>query len=372
MLKIATLSEIEALAMLAHIPLLGSIKIRLLIHYFGSPQEALQATPEQISDLPGFGPRVVSNWKSHRSSVAWESNLALAKEHQTELISYTDVRFPKRLLEITDHPVLLYIKGDLKPSDHHCIAIVGTRQPTIYGKEMASQLAEDLARRGFTIVSGLARGVDTLAHEGALTAGGRTVAVIGSGLANLYPRENSALASAICQRGALISEFAMATPPDRQNFPQRNRIVSGMTLGTVLVEAPAASGAMITMDRAHRQNRKAFAIPGRADQENFRGNHLLIKKGLAHLVENAEDIAEHFETLFGSALPPKKALDIDLDKEEESLWRLLPTEEAGFDEIHRLSNLPTSKLNVLLMSLVLKKAIKEFPGKIYKRSPLGL
>lgn len=372
MLKVEALSDIEALAMLADVPLLGSIKIRLLINHFGSAQEALSATPEQLSELPGFGPRIVSSWKNHRNSIAWKKNLELAREYKTDLIPYTDSRFPKRLLEITDHPVLLYIKGELKPSDQHCIAIVGTRQPTIYGQEMAGQLAEELAHRGFTIVSGLARGVDTLAHQGALKTG-RTLAVIGSGLANLYPRENGELAGTICGRGALISEFAMNTPPDKQNFPQRNRIVSGMTLGTVLIEAPAASGAMITMDRAYRQGRKTFAIPGRADQENFRGNHLLIKNGLAELVENADDIARHFDNLFGSApAAPKRKLDVELDKEEESLWRLLPAEEAAFDEIHRLSKLPTSKLNVLLMSLVLKKAIKEFPGKIYKRSPLGL
>ena len=373
MINSATLSEVEALAMLAAIPLLGSIKIRLLIEYFGSPQEALAATPEQLSELPGFGAKILAGWKKEQNNFNWQKDLALVQEYGADLISYTDQRFPKRLLEITDHPVLLYIKGELKPSDQYCLAIVGTRQPSIYGQEMAAQLSDELARMGFTIVSGLARGIDTIAHQGALQVG-RTIAVIGSGLANIYPRENSELAQAISHRGALISEFAMATPPDRQNFPQRNRIVSGMTLGTLLIEAPAASGAMITMDRAYRQNRKVFAIPGRADQENFRGNHLLIKNGQALLVENADDIAGHFNNFFGSmgAPLPKKKVEIELDKEEKILWHLLPKEVISFDEIHRLSKLPTSKLNVLLMSLHLKKAIKEFPGKIYKRSSLGL
>lgn len=369
--KRISLSEVEALAILTGIPQLGSIKVRLLMEYFGSAQEALVAKPEQLSELPGFSARVLSNWKSYSTSNLWKKNLELARDHKAELVAYTDPRFPKRLLEITDHPVLLYIKGELRPSDQYCLAVVGTRQPCIYGQEMAAALSNELARMGFTIVSGLARGIDTIAHQEALKSG-RTIAVIGSGLANIYPKENGGLADAICQRGALISEFAMATPPDRPNFPQRNRIVSGMTLGTILIEAPAASGAMITMDRAYRQNRKTFAIPGRADHDNFRGNHALIKNGQALLVENAEDIAQHFNTFFGSLSPsPQKKMEIELDREEEVLWRLLPAEEASFDEIHRLSKLPTSKLNVLLMSLLLKKAIKEFPGKIYKRSNLG-
>lgn len=371
-MNFSALSEVEALAALSHIPQLGSIKIRVLINYFGSPQEALSAEPEQLKELPGFGPRILSGWKSYRNGDCWKKNLDLAQKYQAELVSYTDQRFPKRLLEITDHPVLLYIKGNVKLSDQYSLAVVGTRKPCIYGQEMAAHLSEELARMGFTIVSGLARGVDTLAHQGALKAG-RTIAVIGSGLANLYPRENSGLAEEICGRGAVISEFAMSTPPDRQNFPQRNRIVSGMTLGTVLIEAPAESGAMITMNKAHAQNRKTFAIPGRADIESFRGNHALIKNGQALLVENAEDIAGHFNTLFGAIAPsaaPKK-LDVHLDDEEEMLWRLLPQEETPFDEIHRLTKMPASKLNVLLMGLILKKAIKEFPGKIYKKSHIG-
>lgn len=373
MVKVSGLSEIEALAMLAGIPLLGPIKIRLLIQYFGSPQEALGASAEQLSELPGFGSRLLANWNNYLAKTEWRKNFELAEAHQTQIISYRDGRFPKRLLEITDHPVLLYSKGEIKPSDQYCIAIVGTRQASIYGQEMAHKISEELAALGFTIVSGLARGIDTIAHEAAVRSG-RTIAVIGSGLANIYPRENNVLADAICKRGAILSEFAMATPPDRQNFPQRNRIVSGMTLGTVLIEAPLESGAMITMDRAYKQHRKSFAIPGRADQENFRGNHLLIKNGQALLVENANDVAKHFDSFFGSmiACPPKKRALIELDPEEDHLWRLLPDEEAAFDDIFRLTKLPASKLNVLLMSLVLKKAIKEFPGKIYKRSPLGL
>jgi DNA processing protein len=369
----ASLSDVEALAMLAEIPLLGSIKIRLLVGYFGSPQEALAASAEQIAALPGFGQKVVANWQRCRSELGWKKNLEIAGQHQASLIAYTDPRFPKRLLEITDHPVLLYIKGELKPSDQYSLAIVGTRQPTIYGQEIAAQLSEQLAGMGFTIVSGLARGIDTIAHKGALVRG-RSIAVIGSGLANIYPKENSVLAKSISTRGALISEFSMTTPPDRQNFPQRNRIVSGMTMGTILIEAPVESGAMITMERACRQKRKTFAIPGRIDSDSFRGNHRLIKEGLALLVENAEDIACHFNTFFGISgglKPVKNELEIELDREEETLRRLLPNEEITFDGIFHLAKMPASKLNVLLMSLVLKKAIKEFPGKIFKKiSPL--
>lgn len=364
-------TEVEALAMLADIPLLGSIKIRLLIEYFGSAQEALAATPEQLIELPGFGPKLIRNWIERQTSSRWKKNFELVQQYNTQLISYTHAKYPKRLLEITDYPMLLYIKGEIRPSDARCLAIVGTRNPTIYGQEMASRFAEELASLGFTIVSGLARGIDTYAHVAALK-NGRTLAVIGSGLANIYPRENEALAAEICRCGSLISEFSMSTPPDKQNFPQRNRIVSGMTLGTLLIEAPESSGAMITMDRAFRQKRKTFAIPGRADIDNFRGNHLLIRNGQARLVESAKDVAQEFDSLLSDMqIPQKKSIEIVFDKEEKTLWDQLPNEEVTFDQIVRLSQLPVAKLNVLLMSLYLKKAIKEFPGKTYKRIVLG-
>jgi DNA processing protein len=362
------LDELEALVILSSISSLGSIKIRLLIHHYGSAVEALKAKSSELALLPGFGPKMIQAWElGLKQDHSWKTNLDLVKRFGVEIVSYTSSRYPKRLLEIADHPILLYVKGDLTKQDQRCIAIVGTRAASIYGNEMAQRLGRELAQAGYTIVSGLARGVDTSAHRGALE-GGRTIGVLGSGIACLYPEENKDLARTICEKGAVISEFPMNAPPDRTHFPQRNRIVSGMTLGTILIEAPERSGAMLTMERAISQGRPVFALPGRADQENFKGNHALIKSKRADLIDCAHDVVKHFDELalplvFNQPVRPK----VLLEKEEEELLRLLPTVEQTIEEIGRHTGVPIIRLNILLMSLVLKKAIKQYPGKIYKK-----
>lgn len=357
------MNEIEALAALSCTPHIGPIKIRLLVERFGSAVAAYSADPYEVAELPGFGPKVMQNW---RKSSAWEKELELARRYKVRLISYTSPEYPKSLLELPDHPVLLYVLGKLEPIDQKGFAIIGTRNASIYGLEMAEQFGRDLAEQGLTVVSGLARGIDTAAHKGALEKG-KTIAVIGSGLANIYPAENSTLARQIVEKGALISEFAMTTPPDRQNFPQRNRIVSGMTRGTVLIEAPERSGAMLTAERAISQGRKLFALPGRADGEGFRGNHALIKKKDAQLVESAQDVLKEFNELFAPLPPQPSRTIVLLEKEEEELLYKLPAEEISIESIVQLTKLPIGKLNVVLMSLLLKRAIKEFPGKRYKK-----
>lgn len=361
------INEIEAFSILSGTPLLGSIKIQMLVRHFGSAQTALNASPEEIGELPGFTPRILQHWGWWETDSAWERNLEIAEQFGVKLIPYTGQEYPKELRKLPDPPILLYMKGELRRSDQLSISIVGTRYASIYGMETGEKISQDLASMGFTVVSGLARGIDTAAHRGALKSG-RTVAIIGSGLANIYPRENGKLAEEIEENGALISEFPMKTPPDRQNFPQRNRIVSQLSLGTLLIEAPEKSGAMITMNKAYSQEKKLFAIPGRVDCDHFRGNHLLIKKGKAHLVENAQDIEKSFGTLFtfNKQQPetPKKPI---LEKEETELLNFLPNEELSIEKMVYLTKLPVRKINILLMSLKLKRAIKEFPGKIYKK-----
>lgn len=282
------MKEIEALAALSCTPFIGPIKIRLLIQRFGSAVAAFHADPLEIAQLPGFGPKIMMQW---RKSDAWEQELNLAARYKVSLISYKSPEYPKSLLKLPDHPVLLYVLGKLEPSDQQGFAVIGTRDASPYGIKMAEQFGRDLAGKGYTVVSGLARGVDTAAHQGALE-NGRTIAVIGSGLANIYPPENSGLARKIVENGALISEFAMTTPPDRQNFPQRNRIVSGMTRGTILIEAPEKSGAMLTTELALSQGKRVFALPGQG------GNQTLIKKKEATLVESAQDVLREYEERF--------------------------------------------------------------------------
>ena len=360
--------ETEALAILTSIPHLGAVRIKQLIALYGSAVAVLEVDAKTISTLPELNQHILRNWGSWRKNRSWETNLELAEANGVELISYQDSRYPKRLLEIPDHPVLLYVKGKLEPKDTRCIAIVGTRQASIYGQELAEQTASYLAAMGYTVVSGLARGIDTAAHRGALQRG-RTLAVIGSGLSRIYPQENLILAKEIAEQGALISEFGMNVPPDRQNFPQRNRIVAGMTLGTVLIEAPFKSGAMLTMERAWQYKRRLFAYPGRVDNEDFRGNHWLIKNGQAQLIEKGEEIAGAFENLFGldKCDPLVQIKQINMNEEERKFLTQLPNQEISIENMAQLTQLPIMKLNSLLMSLLLKKAIKEFPGKIYKK-----
>lgn len=364
------MKELEALAILTGTPLLGSIKIRLLVQRFGSASEALNASIHEIEELPGFGQKICSGWGWWKSDRSWLNDLELADQQGVRLISFNSPEYPKRLLDTHDFPILLYVKGELQKRDSdNGIAIVGTRNASIYGRTQAESFGHDLAAVKYSVVSGLARGIDTAAHIGALHAG-RTIAVIGSGLANIYPRENLSLAEKIAENGAVISEFSMRTPPDRQNFPRRNRIVSGMTRCALLIEAPIKSGAMITMDQAEAQGRPLFALPNRVDDVNAKGNHCLIKSGRASLVEEAADIIAAMDgekDLFGPFDKKTAPARVFLEPEEENLLKLLSNEEAGIEKIASITKLPMMKLNVLLMSLVLKKVIKEFPGKIYKR-----
>lgn len=359
------MNELEALVALSMVPYLGPIKIRLLVRHFGSADAALAANPREIESLPGFGAKISTGMELLKKNEPWKNELDLVETMNVKLIAYTSSEYPKRLLEIEDYPVLLYVRGEIKPKDTQAIAIVGTRHPTIYGLEMAEKFGHELSFMHFTVVSGLARGVDTAAHRGALKRG-RTLAVIGSGLADIYPAENKELADEIAQQGALISEFSMKTPPDRQNFPQRNRIVSGLSLGTLLIEAPIKSGAMITMEMARKHKRKRYALPGRADIEGFRGNHSLIKQGVP-LVENVNDIVNSFDLLFENTENKSCQKEIPVDKEEAELLKHLSQTEMTLEEITQLTNLPIAKLNVMLMSLMIKKAIREYPGKIYKK-----
>lgn len=362
------MNELEALLILTHVPYLGSIKIRGLIKRYASAAQALQAPLSEIETLPGFGPKIVEGWKKSVEREFWKRDLFIANQLGAELIPFTSPRYPQQLLEIADYPLILYVQGDLFAENRRSLAIVGTRNATVYGMEMARKLAKDLARSGYTIVSGLARGIDTAAHESALEEG-RTIGVLGSGLASVYPKENGALARNMQKRGAVISEFPMETPPDRHNFPRRNRIVSGMTMGTILVEAPLKSGALITVERAAMQGRPVFVLPGRADGDSFKGNHWLIKQRKAELIECAGDVLAFFgeDILQDSTKRMEKTSLFPLENEEEELLHRMPGEECSVEELITKMQWPVAKLNGLLMGLVLKQRVKEFPGKIYKK-----
>lgn len=287
------MKDLEALAALTHIPYLGSVKIRSLIRRFGSASDALKAKTSEIGELYGFGTKSLAAWELGRENEAWKRDLELAEKEGIQIIPYSSPKYPRQLLQIPDFPLLLYVKGQLDVLNlAFSVAVIGTRQASSTGWEIAETLGTELAAAGCIVVSGLAKGIDTAAHWGALKAG-RTLAVLGSGLLDVYPRENVALARKIAMGGAIVSEFPLKTPPEKQNFPMRNRIVSGLSKAVVLVEAPLESGAMHTIRKAGSHGKKIFAIPPFSKGENVEGNHLLLKEGHALPVKTAEDIMKH-------------------------------------------------------------------------------
>ncbi|MBI2743037.1 MAG: DNA-protecting protein DprA [Chlamydiales bacterium] len=343
--------ESEALLVLTH--RLKPSEVRKLVKAAGSAAEALKLAHPQLA-----------GWEAASD---WREDLELATRHKIKLLAFTDPCYPSALLKLPDPPPLLYIKGKLAPEDEGGVGVVGTRICSLYGKEAAFKISEEVARFGLTVVSGLARGIDTAAHMGALK-GGRSVAFIGSGLADLYPKENIKLAEEIAQRGAVISEHPMLTPPAKHLFPRRNRLIAALSAGSFLVEAPIKSGAMITMDYAHSLGKKCFALPGRIDVESFRGNHFLIKSGKALLVENGQEMVSILQPEKGKlSFEPTRNLAF-LEEEERALLLCFPSEEVSFDELASKAKLSIPKLSAKLMGLVLKGAIREFPGKYYKKN----
>lgn len=359
-------NERTALLLLVNTPGLGAVKIRRLLKHFDSAEATVQAPTEALAAVPGVGPRLAQAVEQAWHNGLWERDAELVERYGVSLVTLADPEYPEALRRIPDAPVLLYVKGQLPAASAPCVAVIGTRQASRYGLQMAKDISADLAAQGVTVVSGLARGVDTYAHEGALRTG-KTVAVIGSGLAHIYPRENTELAQRIAESGAVVSEFPMLTPPDRTHFPQRNRIVSGMSLGTVLIEAKVRSGAMITVKRAIDQGREVFAIPGRADIETFTGNHSLIKDGCAQLVQSGQEILNALRIASNECQRDFQVALPQLDTEEQQLWDALSSEERTVEEIAEETKLPIAKLNILLMKLLLKQRIEKYPGNLFRR-----
>ncbi len=290
---------------------------------------------------------------------------ATARENAVDIIEYGSSAYPASLCALPDPPLVLYRKGQLPSLSNPSIAIVGTRTASVYGRSSAKEFASICGRRGIPVVSGLARGIDTEAHEGALEYG-QTIAVIGSGLAHIYPKENRALSEKICERGALFSEYPLFTPPDRFQFPRRNRLIAALAEGTLLIEAPIKSGALGTMNWAIRLGKLCFALPGRADCETFKGNHHLIKLGKAKLVENGDEMISLLRP--GKFIEPRlKDSVVDLSPAESELLHKFPQSEIFFDELALLTQLPVATLTALLMRLRIKNIIREFPGKLFKK-----
>ena len=364
----------EALIALNLVEGVGPIRVRQLLEHFGDAPAVLAASQRQLTLVRGIGDDTAAAIAGWEKSVDLAGELKRISDFGCHALTQSDEAYPESLKQIYDPPVVLYVKGELSPKDKNSVAMVGSRQTTHYGIETARRLAYQLAYLGVTIVSGGARGIDTASHQGALSAKGRTVCVLGTGINIVFPPENRELYERIAENGAVVTQFPFNRPADRQSFAIRNRIVAGMTLGTVVVEADLHSGALITANFATEYGRQVFAVPGRIDSPRSKGCHDLIKKG-AKLCEGAEDILSEFEYLFPpSNRPPSPGETgvlpaIELGGHEQKVFDALNgDEESSIDEVIRRSGLPASAVSVALLSLEMKRIIRQKPGKLFVRN----
>lgn len=368
------MTRLEALLGLNLIGGIGSIRLKKLLEYFGQPENIFQASQEKLIAVSGIGENLAAKIRSLDLKDV-ERELILAKKYNLKILTPEDKEYPVNLKYIFDPPILLYVKGEIRKEDALSLAIIGSRRASFYGLSCAEKFSAELASRGFTIVSGMARGVDSSAHRAALRQGGRTIAVMGSGFGHIYPQENRRLAEDIAQSGAVISEFPIDALPLRQNFPQRNRVISGLSLGVLVVEAARNSGALITADFALEQGREVFALPGKVDSDNSFGTNSLIKQG-AKLVADADDILEEFNLTNGLEQRPQqcqvKNLTSFLDADEVFLYDLISVTPLPIDDLVEKSGMHISRISSLLFHLETKKMIRQLPGKQFVRKSPSL
>jgi DNA processing protein len=357
---------------LKSVPGIGNLLFKRLLNRFGQPERILNASPDELASVPGISPRLARMIISHRIPEALIRDTEAALSRGCRILTLSDPDYPALLREIPDPPPIMYVRGTLP--DRPGLAVVGSRGASSYGLSNARTLADGLARAGFVVVSGLARGIDTAAHEGALAAGGPTVAVLGNGLSGIYPPENIRLADRIVDNGALVSEFPFFTAPEPRNFPMRNRIISGMTLGTLVVEAAQKSGSLITARLAAEQNREVFAVPGSIRSFKSTGTHSLLKQG-AKLVESLDDILEElprvYQTEAASTQSPEtfvQGLDVlkkkfSLDFNDLSVLKVLDSYPVHIDDILDKISVEPGLLSGILLKLELLGLVDQSPGK---------
>lgn len=381
---------------LALVPGLGPKLTVALLQRFGSAAAALRATPAELMEIPHIGEKLAHSFAAALRRVDIRREVELLKQHGVRPVPLGSPGYPPPLAAIPTPPPLLYVRGQWIDADLHAIGIVGSRNCTPYGRRMTEHLSRDLCRAGFCIVSGLARGIDGIAHRAALEAGGRTIAVLAGGLSAIYPPEHTELAHAVARQGAIISETPMTVAPQPGMFPARNRIISGLSRAVIVVEANSKSGALITATHAGEQGREVFAVPGPADSPASAGCHELIRKG-ARLIRNAEDVIDDLKSLTlgdfsaipappmaarpnqpslfadatataavdvstPAAAPPRPALDPAQQRLYEALANRRHT-----DELVRELGVSVSELTGLLFQLELKKLVRKLPGNFYER-----
>jgi len=373
-------SDIEKWLRLIRAESVGPTTFAKLIKHFGSADRALGASVSELAKINGVGFKTAERIAASRGKFDVSAELELAEKLDIWIINIDDKRYPPALKQIYDPPPVLYIKGSLRREDNLAISIVGSRLCSLYGQEQSSRLAHFLSSAGFTICSGMARGIDSAAHQGALSAGGRTIAVQGCGLAGVFPPENKKLFELIAESGACISELPLGYEPLSENFPPRNRIIAGLSLGTIVVEAGLRSGALITARAALENNREVMAVPGKIDSPLSKGTHQLLKQG-AKLIESVEDvmeglgyIGEQLEDHVSTAA--EKASDrvetplfdikaLKLSGPEKTIYECLNKEPSHIEEIIADTDLEAGSVNAGLVSLRLKGLIKQLPGSLF-------
>src|SRR6478736_4214920 len=358
----------EACIALNMLPTMGPVRLRKLLEVFETPDRILAAKRDALRAVEGIGREVVDQIANWETLVDLPAELQRIRDFGADVITANSPLYPRQLREIHAPPIVLYVWGEVQERDQHAIGIIGSRRTTHYGLESAKKLSYQLAYAGLTVISGLARGIDTTAHQGALAAKGRTIAVLGSGLTKLYPPENAALAERIRSgNGAVVSEFSMAVEPDRQTFPMRNRIISGWSHGILVVEAGLNSGALITASQAIEQGRSVYAVPGHINAPTAHGSNRLIQQG-AKLVMDAGDILDDLEIL----LPEKQKLPEassrplpELTADERLVYDAIRPTETPIDQIATTSELPAAVVSSALLRLELRHLVKQLPGKYF-------
>ncbi|MBN1392659.1 MAG: DNA-processing protein DprA [Sedimentisphaerales bacterium] len=360
----------------------GPVTFGKLMKHFGTIDRALGASVSELAEVEGIGFKTAERIAATRDKFNVAAEVELADKLGVWLISLDDERYPPLLRQTYDPPPVLYIKGSLIAADNLAISIVGSRRCSLYGQEQASQFAHFLSSAGFTICSGMARGIDTAAHQGALSAGGRTFAVQGCGLANIFPPENKKLFELISNSGACISELPLKYEPLSENFPPRNRIIAGLSIGTIVVEAAPKSGALITAAAALENNREVMAVPGKVDSPLSKGTHQLIKQG-AKLIESVEDVMETLgyigerlkDRVTDAAVKASEKIEkplfeikeLKLSANEKAIYDCLSREPLHLEQIIAGTNLTPGGINAGLISLRLKGLIKQLPGSLFLR-----
>jgi DNA processing protein len=353
------------------VPGVGPRTFQMLLERFGSPSGILNAKLAQLQEVPNVGPKLAMSVVTHGTESAARAELERVRAAGVSLLVRDRDEYPPSLGRIPDPPTVLYCRGELKPSDQLAVGIVGSRHCTAYGRQQANRIAQGLARSGITIVSGLARGIDAEAHKGALEAGGRTIAVCATGLGTVYPPEHAELADSIAKQGCLLTESPMEQQPKSGLFPQRNRIISGISLGVILIEAGRNSGALHTARHAMEQNREVFAVPGRIDSEASFGCLDLIRDG-ATLIRGVDDVLEALGPLVApvqrSAVETvRNPAELQLSEQQRAILNLIAAEPVLVDEVLRGAGIEPSRVLSTLTILEMKRLVRRLPGGFVQR-----